>query len=67
MLLAFALCILLNHTPCLAIVQRGGTNMQMEITKAGFCDLELVAVCTGVAMSGGNRFTAYIYKRLLPV
>ena len=42
-------------------------SMHMEITKAGFCDLELVAVCTGVAISGGNRFTAYIYKRLLPV
>ena len=41
--------------------------MHMEVTEAGFCDLELGAVCTGVAMSGGNRFTAYIYKRLLPV
>ena len=40
--------------------------MQTEIADAGFSDLELVAVWTGVAMPGGKQFTAYIYKRLLP-
>ncbi|GLC52811.1 hypothetical protein PLESTB_000671200 [Pleodorina starrii] len=45
----------------------GRKDMQAVITEAGFRDLELVAVCTGVSMSGGSTFTAYVYRRLLPV
>ncbi|GLC51425.1 hypothetical protein PLESTB_000501100 [Pleodorina starrii] len=49
----------------LAFVQHSEVNMQEYIVDAGFRDLVLVAVCTGLGMSGsGRKFTAYIFKRL---
>ncbi|GLC33957.1 hypothetical protein PLESTM_000138000 [Pleodorina starrii] len=49
----------------LAFVQHSEVNMQESIVDAGFRDLVLVAVCTGLGMSGsGRKFTAYIFKRL---